>query len=999
MTMKYILRLLFIVCTFTAFSQTNCDNQVSTDYTNPSSLSLPEFNSDYFLNGFNWLAKEGGNYSSYQLDNMSSNNYEFYEMDNIMSSPYPEYDYLKKNLLPLFKNGWELLGVNLGRFPNDTIVISNIYGNSLSHLPYIYLYNRYSGVVRVFVKFKGYHQIGEEVEFLKVKISYTDYGPKSGLLRYNNGYDQALDVSSKTYDVSSIIHSPIGDTEWTSTDFKIAYDPCVCFKPSWVRISFLRVESTDLSINNGVFSEKLINSTTQSISSSFINGYDETDHNMNRGVVMNKSIADLVQNYLINYEQSNKDLVEKGIHSKKMKTNLAVLKLIKACVVEIEGNNGITNFELTTKVSNTAVSDALSYSFDKKIELFKNITSDSDILTTNWYEIVKRMNSGLIIHDVNGNEIINEKEVLNYFKEIFSEEGLLFSAMNFELREIDSLNTLPVSSTDYLEFLNKKVTSTKQGAGVELFTPGVYNSYGYNINETQFTSMYLYPVYNEVVGVFALLKSPKIEISKKIIENESTLIQKSHIGTGGLFNTADGYISTQNHQSWSNSYQFKLDEDIIYALNDVLDIDKYDIKCALHVKAIPKKIKAPKNVKINTFIDYKNTVNFESSSTNISDYTPVLSYGNDFNTFKNEIDTIGLYGEGSTTKIRLEEIDFETPFISINAFKPFVAELSLKNELISQKNQIIESDDLDAYPFVENSDCSNCVDFDLSNNLINLPQNFSTDDIGYGYDFEVELKVMLNIDFNTTNSNDKSNSTTRMLTYKVTSDKINLNEDNYIDNLNTSSKNVTKFPKNIYFNTTHFSGQEVEGCVLENDHYTCSAYGNILIGGDMTADNNITVSMNAGDSIRIINQSNFTSNINLNHHSILDYSQPLGIQNQDYVNNFCLYKYRAFEKPYYYGSDTDTGAEAIIDTLLNFDLFPNPASNIVSIVFEENYESNVKISVSDLMGKIQNVDVVSRSDGNLSLGISNLSSGIYFISVSSSNRVKTKRLVVTNRTF
>jgi len=996
--MKKILLLVLVIWGFSVFSQTNCSNQVSTDYTNPSSLSLPDFNSSYFLNGFNWLAKEGEAYSNYQLDNMRSNFYDFYEMDNIMSSPYPEYDYLKTNLLPLFKNGWELLGVNLGRYPNDTTAISNSY-SSLSHLPYIYLYNRYSGVVRVFVKFKGYHQDGEEVNFLKVNMSYYEYGNKSGVFRYNNGIDQALDVPSKTYDVSSIVYSPIGDTEWSSTDFKIAYDPCVCFKPSRIQIYFLRVTSTDLTINNGIFSEQLIDSTTSKISSNFINGFDETENNMNQGVVMNKSVADLIQNYLINYENSNKDMVNKNIHSKKMKLNLAVLNLIKACVNEIEDNNGITNLELTTKVQNTAMSNALSYSIDKKVEFFKNITSDSDVLTTNWYEIVKQMNNGLIIHDVNGSEIINEKEVLNYFEDIFSEDGLLFSAMNFELRNIDSLNTLPVSSTKYQEFINKNVTSTKSGATSHLFTPGVYNSYGYNMNETFLGSHYFYPVYNEVMGVFALLKSPKIQISHKVIENETTLIQKSHIGKGGLFNNEDGFVLTQNHQSWSNSYQFKLDEDIIYALNDVLDINKYDIKCALHVKAMPKKIKTPKNVKINTFIDYKNTVNFESSSTNITNYSPILSYGKDFNTFKNEFDTIGLYGEGSTTKIQLNEIDFETPFISINAFKPFVAELSLKNELISQKNQIIDSDDLDAYPFVENSDCSNCVDFDLSNNLISLPQNFSTDDLGYGYDFEVELKVMLNIDFNTTNSNNKSNSTTRMLTYKVTSDKINLTEDNYIENLNVSSKNVTKFPKNLYFNSTHFSGQEIEGCVLEDNNYTCSAYNDILIGGDMTADNNITVSMNAGDSIRIINQSIFTSNVNLNHHSILDYSQPLGIQTQEYVNNFCLYKYRAFEKPYYYGSNTDTGAEEVIDTLLNFDLFPNPASSIVSIVFEENYESSVKISVSDLMGKIQNIGIISRSDGNLGLDIANLSTGVYFVSVSSSDQVKTKRLVVTNRRF
>lgn len=999
MTMKNILHLLFLVSSISVFSQTGCNNEVSTDYANPSNSSLPDFNSSYFLNGFNWLAKDGGSYSKYQLDDMESNFYHFYEMDNIMSSSYPEYDYLKNNLLPLFKNGWELLGVNLGRFPNDTTVISDVYSNSLNYLPYIYLYNRYSGVIRVFVKFKGYHKVGEEVEFLKVNMSYNDYGLKSGLLRYNNGYDQALDVPSKTYDVSSIVYSPIGDTEWTSTDFKIAYDPCVCFKPSRIQIHFVRVDNSNLSINTGMFYEQLIDSATSKISPNFINGFDESENNMNQGIVMNKSVSILIQNYLMNYENSNKDKVSKNIHSEKMKTNLAVLKLIKECVIEIEGNNGITNIELTTKVRNTAISDALSYSFDKKVELFKNITSDSEVLTTNWYEIVKQMNNGLIINDINGVEIINEKEVLNYFKEIFSEKGLLFSAMNFELRNIDSLNTLPVSSTKYLEYINKNVTSTKQGVTSHLFTPGVYNSHGYNTNETFLGSHYFYPVYNDVVGVFALLKSPKIEISKKIIENETTLIQKSHIGKGGLFNTADGFIFTQNHQSWSNSYQFKLDEDIIYALNDVLDIDKYDIKCALHVKAIPKKIKTPKNVKINTFIDYQNTVNFESSSNSITSYIPVSSYGSDFNIFKHKIDTIGLYGEGSTQKIELKDIEFETPYISINAIKPFVAELSLKNEIITKKNQIIDSDDLDAYTFVENSSCDNCVSFDLSNPLIKLPQTYAPKDVGFEYEFEIKLKIMVDVDFNTVNSNNKKNSTTRMFTYDVSSYNVNFTEDNYVDNLHASSKNISKFPKDLYFNTTHFSGQDIEGCNLENSTYTCSAYNNILIGGDITAENGYSVNFNSGDSVRLINQSNLSANINLNHHSILDYSEPLGIQTQHYVNNYCLSKYKAFQKPFYYGTETDVDSDKKAEMPLSFDLFPNPASNIVSIVFEENYEKSVNILVTDLAGKIQNVEIISRADGNLSLDISNLSTGVYFISVSSNEQTKTKKLIVTNRRF
>ena len=131
---KYLFFSLFL--SSISFSQTQCKNNVSTDYLNPTNSSLDNF--PEFLNGFNWLEKNPQGYVKYPLDNMSFNYYDFYEMDNILSSNHSAYDYIKNSLLPLHKNGWELLGVNLGRYPDGTTLLAGI-NYLIIYLIYIFI--------------------------------------------------------------------------------------------------------------------------------------------------------------------------------------------------------------------------------------------------------------------------------------------------------------------------------------------------------------------------------------------------------------------------------------------------------------------------------------------------------------------------------------------------------------------------------------------------------------------------------------------------------------------------------------------------------------------------------------------------------------------------------------------------------------------------------------------------------------------------------------------
>jgi len=78
--------------------------------------------------------------------------------------------------------------------------------------------------------------------------------------------------------------------------------------------------------------------------------------------------------------------------------------------------------------------------------------------------------------------------------------------------------------------------------------------------------------------------------------------------------------------------------------------------------------------------------------------------------------------------------------------------------------------------------------------------------------------------------------------------------------------------------------------------------------------------------------------------------------------------------------------------------FPNPAKNIANIEFEIENPSSVKIEIVDVQGKIvveNELGKLASGIHNATLNIANLSSGIYFYTLSSGDKHLTKRMVVS----
>src|SRR5690606_901138 len=80
-------------------------------------------------------------------------------------------------------------------------------------------------------------------------------------------------------------------------------------------------------------------------------------------------------------------------------------------------------------------------------------------------------------------------------------------------------------------------------------------------------------------------------------------------------------------------------------------------------------------------------------------------------------------------------------------------------------------------------------------------------------------------------------------------------------------------------------------------------------------------------------------------------------------------------------------------TILN--VYPNPAKDIVNVIFNANTNTN-QISIIDITGK-----EVVKQQLNLGIGLNkttvllnNLNAGVYFLSIISENKIETQKLII-----
>jgi hypothetical protein len=92
--------------------------------------------------------------------------------------------------------------------------------------------------------------------------------------------------------------------------------------------------------------------------------------------------------------------------------------------------------------------------------------------------------------------------------------------------------------------------------------------------------------------------------------------------------------------------------------------------------------------------------------------------------------------------------------------------------------------------------------------------------------------------------------------------------------------------------------------------------------------------------------------------------------------------------------NVDNGLSVSDQTVDSFLMAPNPSSDFVSIQFMEELNSDIEVSVLDAMGKMINTQKFSNVNSKLEMNVSNLSTGVYSVKITTNNGASTQQLVV-----
>lgn len=219
--------------------QTSCDNTlrppISTNPARPSNVLRPDL-----ANRFNWQL-DSYPLASASLGGRTIPSFIYQAPENgIMLERFGGLD--RREIFAA--DGWEIITKNLGGINSRT--------GDLVDVPNLVLYNRYSGVLRVFIA-RGAEEY--TTNYARVRVSMIGNNASSALDIYSG--ESRLKALEDTY-VPAVADNAMEviNTEkmWSYADFVMLYDPCTCFfSDNNMKIEIVNVDESTISIEGEVF--------------------------------------------------------------------------------------------------------------------------------------------------------------------------------------------------------------------------------------------------------------------------------------------------------------------------------------------------------------------------------------------------------------------------------------------------------------------------------------------------------------------------------------------------------------------------------------------------------------------------------------------------------------------------------------------------------------------------------------------------------------------------
>lgn len=1022
--MKKILFCVFVLVNINALlSQTYstaCDVNgyapFSTDYLNSiyNPNQMPLNNPDLFKNGLDWnditgFELEDMFFAGIPLDYMTA-------LTSTQTSANEFYHYIYDGASAITKRhlsseGWELLSVNLGRYPDAITQDQTVKFRSM---PFIVLYNRYQGIIRVFVSMGPDKTINEAADAISVNLRIKRNNPSenlNGLLRLYDGYDQTLDQPTNVDIASTLSKAVNAQGDWASCDFQVTLDPCVCTYPSEMFLEFDHIKTQRISLygrsvelgNINIMSNNLTLNPTGFLSGFNLKTLNPNSGEASAGIVIENTINSILDEYIKRYEIYQAEFKIANKHNEKVKQNLALLRFAKAAIV----------FAATygSNIGDIATWDALKQQgLAFSLEYIANGEA-STLDDGNWFTTVVNSLSSIGKKVNSQSKAIDEKELFKYLKMVLGEDGKQFITKNFELMGLPSEPVKPSNTIAYSEMRFEGDITTKVRWDGPLFaTPG---SFGTSVAQVACAgdNIFYYPNYNTPLGVFALLETPKIKISETIVDEftkgEFEWESRIDIVNGSVFPPVYGTVwdvKSKRYQNWTKNYQYKLDKPLKFTFNNALDIKDYKIEAFLRVKNTTLPNYDGSINYSSAYIDPDYTTNMTSKDVVVDEYDKIFQKGYtatglSFQEGSNHFQPEYIF-QSSPTYIK-SDFELNSVKLDINSIMNSVSSVGVKNEIIKENTIVLDASQ--PKPVLQNGQWV----FPSFNQLnINYPTTVNTQNTGVTLIDTVELVLFVDVEFHSKNELGMNNTTTMILTYKI---PININQDiQFSDlqpNLESSNLNISQYKENLNFSNTSFDGQQIEGCIINGNVYTCQAWNNITIDGDLTTSNGYIVQLKAGNEIIQQFESNVSAEISLEINPILDFTYPMPVMHVDSLVNYCQgnLKTAANYLANVAGKSSFNGISEEFSNLENenqisnninffsFSLYPNPTSNQVTVRFNQAFEG-ASISVTDVFGKEMQVRT-HKTDQGFELSLDEFAVGVYLVTVHTPEGSITKQLV------
>ncbi len=587
---------------------TDC-NEIRDISTNPSDPKNCEVSTGHPLinTSFNWAAYTNNAFDAISInsnagwDNTPGSG--FLSVGSfLMQSPF-SYGYLFDPNKTIdehdwhWEDGWELMYLNTGRYPNgqEIQVANSFYGAQglpNNNAPYFMLYNKYTGKLRVFSNL--YAPIGTWDD-VKLTIGYHGKSGDdlvSGVFRHVNNYDTPLDQKTDGLAISTYHKDESNSSnKWFVSEVQLGYDACVCDdESSLFDVTLSGIETFDVKLTGRSITTELPlqDANGDPTYTDFLNMNSVTDANNSgtNGAFIYKSLDGMLGSYQANLDKYKNDLEDYN----------SIGNLAKRTVIDLG------KAALKTSATSLVPASTLAPLITKSVGILKSADYD-----------------GLAYNYTTTNEKFKEYDK-NLSKNLKSTVGALSDGLfaSFYTKPTKPVKpTMPTASFTEM-VISGKIEDTDHVNITDFYTPG---SYKYT---TSATNPLKIPIYSQPVGLFALLETPEVSFY------EDTYVS----GTSGNFFS---YYETKNY--------IKLKSPLKYRFNHAVDFD-FD-KTELH-GMYQFTYEVPKN-----FIEFKDYGIYGSHNLKLLSTAKDPNTGKIFATFTSDwipFDMLGEYLVGGTWK-------------------------------------------------------------------------------------------------------------------------------------------------------------------------------------------------------------------------------------------------------------------------------------------------------------------------------------------------------------